>query len=633
MALTDPLIGRMLGDYRVMEILGRGGMARVYRGYDPKLDRYAAIKVIDAHLLSSQESEEEYRARFRREARAIARLHHPNIVGIYQYGEVDALYYMAMVFIEGRDLGQILKDQATRGTRLQIPQVLRIISDTALALDYSHEGGVIHRDVKPSNIMVTPSGHAVLTDFGLALSVPEGSLGNTFGSAHYIAPEQAVSSAQAVPQSDLYSLAIVLYQMLAGKVPFDDPSAMSVALKHISDPPPPIRRFAPDLPTTAEYVLMKALEKDVKKRFHSGYLLSQALEDAFAPTLGIMPSSTPSRPRPLSDGTGSQPVIRRRKTDEFEKIDMPTLTLGSSASQVDRPTWTEKLNGLSSRIPSESSTSTQSLLRASIEAKAAVPPRRRGRGRAAVVALVALIAVIVVGIIVIQSNGDLALGGGDDNTAVVAITDLVIATDVLTETPPQNTPTVDNSPTETPTDAAVAVITDEVSTDSRILETPTWTRTRVPTRTPTVVGATEIVDINTPPSTVNQNTSLVLIYDAQTIVLHNRSSVPININNLRFIRLNQLGREIVFEGIDWQNDSAFLSRFAGGGCYQLWLISLPFQDVPAYCEARFGWRSVGTTRQFWTSSEPDRTFEIRRENQVLATCPTNVGECGFDILP
>ena len=260
MSVTDPLIGKQLGDYKIVDILGRGGMAHVYRGYDQKLQRYAAVKVIDANLLS-KENEGEYRERFQREARAVAHLSHPNIVGIFQFGEVGPLYYMAMAFIEGRDLGQILKEYVAKNELLPPKQVVKIIHDIAGALDNAHAAGVIHRDIKPSNIMVTPDNRAILTDFGLALSVPEGTMGNTFGSAHYIAPEQAISSANAVPQSDLYSLGVVLYQMLTGKVPFDDPSAMSVALKHLSEPPIPPRQLNPKLSPAVEKVVLKIARK------------------------------------------------------------------------------------------------------------------------------------------------------------------------------------------------------------------------------------------------------------------------------------------------------------------------------------------------------------------------------------
>ena len=189
---------------------------------------------------------------------------------------------MAMVFIEGRDLGQILKDHTVNGTLLPHDEVFQIVHDIGSALDYAHEVGVIHRDIKPSNIMVTHDHRAVLTDFGLALSVPEGTLGNTFGSAYYIAPEQAISSANAVAQSDLYSLGVVLFQMLTGRVPFDDPSAMSVALMHLSDTPPSPRAVNPALSPAIEQVVLRALEKEPSRRYQSGAQMIKALESALA---------------------------------------------------------------------------------------------------------------------------------------------------------------------------------------------------------------------------------------------------------------------------------------------------------------------------------------------------------------
>src|SRR5687768_3168543 len=193
--------------------------------------------------------------------------------------------------------------------------VVRVMRDVAGALDHAHAGGVIHRDVKPSNVMITADGHAVLTDFGLALSVPEGSIGNTFGSAHYIAPEQAISSANAVPQSDFYSLGIVLYQMLVGKVPFDDPSAMSVALKHLSDPPPPPRLYNPTIAPEVEAVILKMLEKEPSKRFENGDAFMRALEAA-------VNTSNPS-----SDSIG------RGSTNELARVVASQPNLSSTSPQ------------------------------------------------------------------------------------------------------------------------------------------------------------------------------------------------------------------------------------------------------------------------------------------------------------
>lgn len=293
MSADDRLIGKKLGDYTIQGLLGRGGMSRVYRGYDEYLDRYAAVKVISGDFATT--NEEEYTRRFQTEARAIAHLRHPNIVGIYQFGRSEGIYYMAQVFLEGQDLRMILQKYAQQGQRMPPGEMIKIVRDVAGALDYAHEQGVIHRDIKPSNIMLEKkTGRAILMDFGLALSVQEGTMGDTFGSAHYIAPEQAVSSKNAVPQSDMYSLGIVIYEMLAGKVPFDDPSVMTVALKHLNELPPPPTMYNPDLPPAVEQVIMRALDKDPKRRYPSGKDMADALETAFLD----------SKPMPVTRATG-----------------------------------------------------------------------------------------------------------------------------------------------------------------------------------------------------------------------------------------------------------------------------------------------------------------------------------------
>ncbi|MFN7210433.1 MAG: serine/threonine-protein kinase [Aggregatilineales bacterium] len=235
---ADPLIGTQLGDYEIRRLIGRGGMARVYEGYDSNLERSAAIKVITPQ----SEDSEEMKQRFFREARAVANLHHPNIVTVYQFGQGENLYYLAMRLLEGQTLLQKLKRLRTQKKFIETDLLLSVVDDVSAALDYAHNKGVIHRDVKPSNIMIESDRRAILMDFGLLMQQGgDNTLGTAFGTPRYIAPEQAVSSDRAVPQSDIYSLGVIVYEMVTGQTPFDADSAMSLALLHISTPPPPPR--------------------------------------------------------------------------------------------------------------------------------------------------------------------------------------------------------------------------------------------------------------------------------------------------------------------------------------------------------------------------------------------------------
>ena len=274
--MDDPLIGYQLANYRIERLIGRGGMAQVYYGWDVELHRPVAVKVIDARYRDNAA----FASRFVRESRTVAGWRHENVLQVHYAGEQDGLYFFAMEYVDGLDLGQILARYAAAGELMPYDDILRIGRAIAAAVDYAHRHGVIHRDMKPSNVMVAGDGRVTLADFGLALDVEQGSMGEIFGSPRYIAPEQARRSTDAVPQSDLYSLGIILYEMLTGTVPFDDPSPTSMAVQHLTLPPPLPRSFNPDLSPAGERVLLKALSKLPQERYQSGRELMEALEAA-----------------------------------------------------------------------------------------------------------------------------------------------------------------------------------------------------------------------------------------------------------------------------------------------------------------------------------------------------------------
>jgi serine/threonine protein kinase len=286
---SDSLLGKQFDEYRLEKLLGHGGMARVYRAVDTRLNRYTAIKVIDAPF----RNDTEYAKRFEIEAQAIAQLDHPNIVTIYRYGEVDGLLYMAMQYIEGVNLEQLIFD-LPKGEFLPLDEILKILRQLCDALDYAHQRGVIHRDIKPSNIMIDNNERVFLTDFGLALLTEVGTMGEIFGSPHYIAPEQAISSAGAVPQSDYYALGVTLYEMLTGRLPFDVENPMDLAMMHMSESPPPPRQFRPDLSPALEAIVLKLLAKEPAQRYPDGKSLVAAFEQAIQEKVGL-PATRPSQ--------------------------------------------------------------------------------------------------------------------------------------------------------------------------------------------------------------------------------------------------------------------------------------------------------------------------------------------------
>ena len=291
--------GSELGSrYRVEARIGTGGMADVFRGFDPVLHRTVAIKVLNARFAS----DESFVDRFRREAQAAARLNHPNIVGVFDHGSDDGTQYIVMEFIEGRTLADAL-GAGRRPTPAQAAEIARHICD---ALAAAHAQGVIHRDIKPANIMVTRDGTVKVMDFGIArlVSGPETApqTSAVLGTAAYLSPEQA--QGQPVDaRTDIYSLGTVLYEMLAGRPPFAGESPVAIAYKQVNEPPVPPSQINPDVPPSLDAVVMRALAKNPANRYQTAR--------EFADDLDRVREGRPVLATPLLPGGEATQVISR----------------------------------------------------------------------------------------------------------------------------------------------------------------------------------------------------------------------------------------------------------------------------------------------------------------------------------
>lgn len=268
---------RMLGDrYEIEEKLGHGGMATVYRGRDRVLGRPVAVKM----LAQRYAGDEKFVTRFRREAQASARLNHENIVSVFDTGDTDGQHYIVMELVEGETLADLLKREGQLSPEL----AARIAGRVARALHAAHGEGIVHRDVKPGNVMLTPAGEVKVMDFGIARAATDETLtqtGMVLGTASYLSPEQSRGD-PVDHRSDVYALGCVIYEMLTGQPPFTGGSPLSVAYKHVNDAPEPVSRVNPSVPPDLEAAVMRALEKDPDARFPSADSMRQAVTGAVA---------------------------------------------------------------------------------------------------------------------------------------------------------------------------------------------------------------------------------------------------------------------------------------------------------------------------------------------------------------
>ena len=260
--------------YQIIKTLGEGGMANVYLAHDTILDRSVAVKVLRGDLAS----DEKFVRRFQREALSASSLSHPNIVEMYDVGEDDGQYYIVMEYVDGKTLKQVLKQRG----HLSVSEVVDIMLQVTDGMAHAHDAYIIHRDIKPQNIMILPNGMIKITDFGVATALNSTQLTQTnsvMGTVHYLPPEQASGKGSTI-RSDIYSMGIMMYELLTGLVPYKGDSAVEIALKHLKEPLPSVRKAYPSIPQSIENVIIKATAKNPKNRYKDARSMHEDIKTA-----------------------------------------------------------------------------------------------------------------------------------------------------------------------------------------------------------------------------------------------------------------------------------------------------------------------------------------------------------------
>jgi serine/threonine protein kinase len=329
------------GRYQLLEKLGSGGMAEVFRARDPILDRIVAIKV----LRQDYSSNPEFQEHFRTEARAAANLSHPNIVTVHDFGFAENLLFIVMEYIPGKDLKQLIRQRGRFTVEAGIPLIIQACA----GLGYAHRAGLVHCDVKPHNMLVSPDGRLKVTDFGiaraLATMMPDEKADVVWGSPLYFSPEQARGEAPA-PASDVYSLGVVMYELLSGTTPFTATTADELARLHVSARPIPIREYIPEIPTALEEIITKVLSKEPAARYRTADQLGRVLlrfgtqPDLPAPEVEIAeriptketpppppPRLEPAKPRYIPPEP-TPPADEPELASAFDEIDWGSVGLG-----------------------------------------------------------------------------------------------------------------------------------------------------------------------------------------------------------------------------------------------------------------------------------------------------------------
>jgi len=335
----DKLIGKTLGQYTILEEAGRGGMATVYLAKQTSMNRSVAIKVLPPHFLHDPS----FLERFKREVEVISQLEHPHILPIYEFGEADGMPYIAMRFLGGGSMAQMIR----RGVP-DLDELVRPMRQVSQALDYAHLQGIIHRDLKPGNIMLDEGGNAYLSDFGIARVMGSDLTGSAIiGTPAYMSPEQA-NGIGIDGRSDIYSLGVVLFELITGREPYQAETPMALLLKHLNEPMPPAREFRDGISDAVEQVLAKSTAKDPDERYSSAKEMSDAFEQALKNNEETQ-FSTPTKVDRKKEMATSSPSTAVGENMDYKATvqampDMPTMQQSKSALKDSSPAIEDEIN-------------------------------------------------------------------------------------------------------------------------------------------------------------------------------------------------------------------------------------------------------------------------------------------------
>jgi serine/threonine protein kinase len=620
MSQSDDMIGRRLGSYRIQQLLGRGGMASVYYAEDVNLKRPAAIKMIDTRF----QGDPEYARRFVDEARIVASWRNEHIIQVYYAGVAEDVYYFAMEYIEGMSLDSLLADYLGTGELMPHQDVIQIGRAVAKALDYAHSKGVIHRDVKPSNVMISTDDRVVLTDFGLALDTAQGTMGQIFGTPHYISPEQARSSADVVPQSDLYSFGVMLYEMLTGVVPFDDPSAATLALQHLTIPPPSPRSMNPLLNEQTEAVLLKILEKEPEARYQTGVELMAALEAS----LNAPPPIVDSNSMPLPPAAvGGQRSHTPRAVSQMSVAQKVAVNLKNQPIQQTIPA-TPKMTQQHQAEPTRKSPRKQVAQKTEARQPKSASVTEQGSSKGLLIGgVVVALLIVVVAIVFLMSSGN-------DSENPTATPQDVAANDVV---PTDNAAAVVSEPTTQVPGPTLPppTLTDIPASPTNTIVPPTpmpqaSATLIVPTATLIPPTFTPVPAVAVEPTILYPNgRRMLLYYDDRSFYVYNATGQSIRVGPLDFQSVDVTGNTLPynFSGGLW---TQFFPSVEQGKCEAIEISKVSGWLRPAQCG---GYNSVVTPQQgdemiFWQARDGlVAGFRVVFDGQEVARCVVSAGSC------